>query len=267
METNRVESKFSVSQQEQFKQQGYLLLKNVVSSQLITTLRDFVQESLNPLVGPVEYEVKTGYPGAPASWDAPGGETPRRLLHALARSPMFHELAGHPKVAQALKILLGSQDVLVSQCHHNCVMTKHPGFSSATLWHQDIRYWSFDEPNLISAWFGLEQEDRKNGSLRVIPQSHLLELDRGRLDQDLFLRPDLPENRQLIHQAVQVELDPGDVLLFHCKTFHAAGKNLSQKVKLSPVFTYHTSNNHPIRNTRSAQLPGIPIADLKNAGT
>jgi len=38
----------------------------------------------------------------------------------------------------------------LSQAHHNCIMTKNPAFSSATGWHQDIRYWSFQKPELVS---------------------------------------------------------------------------------------------------------------------
>ncbi len=243
-----------------FQRHGYAHLPGVVDAHTCGELRSFLQGSLQPLVGPAEYEADVGYPGSPADRNAAGGNTPRRLLHAYARSQGLRKLAAHPTVAAVLKVLMQGQDVLLSQCHHNCVMTKHPGYSSATLWHQDIRYWSFDAPELISVWFALDREHRKNGALRVIPGTQNLELDRGRLDRDLFLRPELDANRDLIHQAVTVELEPGDVLFFHCRLFHAAGKNLSQQVKLSPVFTYHGGDNQPIPGTRSAGLPSIPVA-------
>ena len=113
----------------------------------------------------------------------------------------------------------------MSQCHHNCVMTKHPGFSSSTAWHQDIRYWSFDAPELVSVWLALGSEREENGALWVIPGSHRLRLDRGRFDRHLFLRPELDANRALIDTATLVELEAGDALFFHCRLFHAAGKN------------------------------------------
>jgi phytanoyl-CoA hydroxylase len=153
----------------------------------------------------------------------------------------------------------GHEDVLLSQCHHNCLMTKHPGYSSATLWHQDIRYWSFDRPELVSVWLALGSEDEKNGALKVIPGSHLLELDRGRLDSALFLRTELEENQTLLASAQSVPLEPGDVLFFHCRLFHAAGMNLTDQVKQSLVFTYHAADNRPIPETRSALLPSIPL--------
>jgi phytanoyl-CoA hydroxylase len=139
-------------------------------------------------------------------------------------------------------------------------MTKHPGFSSATLWHQDIRYWSFDRPELISVWLALGDEVAANGALQMIPGSHREQLDRGRLDAELFLRPELPENQELIDSAVLVELRAGDVVLFDAQTFHAAGMNRSDVVKLSAVFTYHREDNHPIPGTRSANYPSLPVA-------
>ena len=66
------------------------------------------------------------------SRDAPGGKTPRRLLHAYARSDELKMLATQPQVVRVLQRLMGDS-VCLSQCHHNCVMTKHPGFSSATM--------------------------------------------------------------------------------------------------------------------------------------
>ena len=131
--------------------------------------------------------------------------------------------------------------------------------SAATLWHQDNRYWSFDKEELVTMWLALGDETRANGCLRVIPGSHVLDLDRGRLDAELFLRPDLAINRSLITTAVPVELRAGDVLFFHSRLFHAAGKNLSNDTKLSVVFTYHDVNNRPIAGTRSAQFMSLPL--------
>ena len=241
-----------------FRRDGYVVLPGVLDAQQIAEVCEFVMGSLEPLVGPVEYEADVGYPGSPANRGAQGGGTPRRLLHAYARAQVLRDLALHPQVAAVLEELLGGPGLL-SQCHHNCVMTKHPGYSSATLWHQDIRYWSFDRPELISAWFALGEERFANGALQVIPGTHLTEFERGRLDAELFLRPELEVNAQLIAQARTVELQAGDVLLFHCRLFHAAGRNTTGEVKLSPVFTYHRDDNHPIPATRSAAYPSIAL--------
>jgi len=241
-----------------YRRDGYVVLHEFASADECNLLADLARRDLEPLVGPAEFEADVGYPGAPRSRNDAGGTTPRRLLHAYSRDAAFRQFATRSDLGAVLRQLLGNEACL-SQCHHNCVMTKHPGYSSATLWHQDVRYWSFDRPDLVSLWLALGTETAANGALMVIPGSHRLNLDRGRLDRDLFLRPDLPENGTLIEQAITLELAVGDMLLFSSRLFHAAGRNDTDAVKLSLVFTYHAADNHPIPGTRSAQYPSIML--------
>ena len=242
-----------------FQRDGYLVVRGLVDRPSVEEMRETVLRALRPLQGPAEFETDVGYPGSPASRDADGGNTPRRLLHAYSRGPIFRRWATAPELGSTLRGVMREERIEMSQCHHNCVMTKHPGFSSSTAWHQDIRYWSFDAPELVSVWIALGAEREENGALRVIPGSHRLHLDRGRFDRHLFLRPELEENRTLIDTATLVELEAGDVLFFHCRLFHAAGKNRSGEVKLSAVFTYHTAGNRPIPGTRSDRYPSVSV--------
>lgn len=244
---------------EQFFRDGYVVIKGIATPAQCETLRALVATMLEPLQGPVEFEADTGYPGAPRSALDAGGLTPRRLLHAYSRDAELRQWARDPRVAARLTTFFGGKRPLLSQCHHNCVMTKHPGFSSSTGWHQDIRYWSFQRPELISTWLALGPERQANGALWVIPGSHRLEVDAQRYDQALFLRTDLAENQVLLKQARMVELDAGDLLFFHCRLFHSAGRNETQQLKCSLVFSYHDETNRPNPGTRSAAYPSIPL--------
>jgi phytanoyl-CoA hydroxylase len=47
------------------------------------------------------------------------------------------------------------------------------------------------------------------------------------------------------------------VVFFHCNTLHSAGKNLSDQVKFSLVYTYHGASNVPLPGTRSAAKPEV----------
>jgi phytanoyl-CoA hydroxylase len=154
--------------------------------------------------------------------------------------------------------LLGP-DVTLAQAHHNCVMTKNPRYSSLTNWHRDIRYWAFERPELVSVWFALGPEHLDNGCLLVIPGTHRMEFAAERLDEAQFLRADVAENEALLSSQVAVELEPGDVLFFHCRLFHAAGNNRSTLTKFSAVFTYHAADNAALPGTRSAGQPDIPL--------
>ncbi len=242
-----------------FHRDGFLVVPGLMDEAHCSALQSLAVSHLAEKMAPIEYEVDVQYPGSPKTSEAAGGDTPRRLLHAYARHPAVREVATGEPVRSCLLQLFGQPHVELSQCHHNCIMTKHPGYSSATLWHQDNRYWSFDEQNLISVWIALGDETKTNGCLRVIPGSHKLDIEPGRFDAALFLRTDLTQNKALLNQAVPVELKRGDVLFFHSQLFHAAGRNRTDEVKLSVVFTYHESENRPIENTRSARFPSVKL--------
>lgn len=241
----------------QFNRDGYIVAPKLADAELCSNMLREIRESLHPLRGPAEFEVDVQYPGAPVNRQSQGGNTPRRLLHAYGRGRVFREWSTSTLIHDYLTKLMGSDEIMLAQSHHNCIMTKHPGYSSMTSWHQDIRYWRFDRPELISVWLALGNENGGNGGLQLIPGTHIPNYDRGRLDRDLFLRTDLEENRMMIESAITPELQAGDVIFFHSRTFHAAGMNTSDTVKLSPVFTYHSGDNHPIPGTGSADYPSI----------
>jgi len=242
-----------------FDLDGYIVCRNVFTSDRVTDLVSVIDGSLNPALAPVEYEADVHYPGAPESVNAPGGRTPRRLLNAFGRDALFRAAARDPAIVDTLRSLMGSDGILVSQNHHNCVMTKHPGFSSVTSWHQDIRYWRFDRRELVSVWIALGPETIGNGCLLVIPGSHTLEFEPGQFDAAMFFREDYEPNAGLLASATPVELAAGDVLFFHSRTLHAAGRNASDVVKRSLVFTYRSADNAPIPETRSAVYEDIPV--------
>jgi len=245
---------------QQFEKTGYLIRRNLIDDATTSELVSLIDRSLKPALAPVEFEADVHYPGSPESRSAPGGNTPRRLLHAYSRDAQFQAIGRHAGVVDTLKALMQTDKVLLSQNHHNCVMTKHPGFSSVTRWHQDIRYWRFDRPELISVWLALGPETVDNGCLLVLPGSHQWDLDPGRLDAALFLRTDLAENAELLEKTTPVELQRGDVLFFHSRTLHAAGQNQSDTIKRTLVYTYRAGDNQPIPETRSSIFDDIPVS-------
>jgi phytanoyl-CoA hydroxylase len=254
---------FSNAECAQFAREGYAIVRGLAPAATVARMRVVALAHLAEPRLPVEYEADTQYPGAPPSLDAPGGRTVRRLLQAYARNEVFGAWAVSPLIAPRLRQLLGPQ-VLLSQAHHNCIMTKHPAYSSVTHWHRDIRYWSFDKPELVSVWLALGEERLDNGCLLLLPGSHRRDFDPGQLDAALFLRADLDENRTLLQTRIAAELRAGDVLFFHCRLFHAAGNNQTADTKLSVVHTYRAADNRPTPGTRSAALPDVPLPDISS---
>lgn len=250
---------------ESFNKHGFLVLRHFAPKADLEALQALAQQHLANPQPPLELEAAVGYPGAPTEAGSEGSNTVRRQLGAYARHPLFKAWATQPAMVQGLQTLFGNTQVFLSQAHHNCLMTKSPAFSSDTGWHQDIRYWSFQQPQLITAWLALGEEDARNGGLKIIPGSHRTAFNKEQFDENLFFRADLPENKTLIDQAIEIKLAPGDVLFFHCNLLHCASRNYTDTPKLALVFTYRDSNNAPLVNTRSASQPEIALAPAEPA--
>ncbi|MBC7503213.1 MAG: phytanoyl-CoA dioxygenase family protein [Herminiimonas sp.] len=246
-----MDAALSTAQIDQFEVQGYLVLRTMVTPATCEQMLAVAAHHSTEAIAPIEYEVDVGYPGAPASPHALGGRTIRRLRGAYERHTCFREWASDPIMAARLKQLF-NEDICLTLAHHNCIMTKHPDYGTATGWHRDIRYWSFKRPDLICTWLALGHENGMNGGLKFIPGSHRMHIMPAQLDTLDFLRPDVVENQALFDQGLQLELQSGDVVLFHSGLFHAAGRNASNVIKTSVVFAYHAASNGPIPGTKSA---------------
>lgn len=257
-ETLAQSERFSPAECATFERNGFVIVRNLAPARLLEAIADVARQQLANRIGPLEYEADLRYPGSPDSRDAPGGSTVRRLLQAYVRDAAFRSWAIHNKVLTRVRQLLGD-DIAMTQTHHNCVMTKHPRYGSATLWHQDTRYWSYAQPDLVNVWLALGSERRDNGGLSLLPATQRMRFEPHQLDAARFLRPDLAANQALIDSQVAAELDPGDVLFFHAGVFHSAGQNFSSQIKFSLVYSYRAADNLPLPGTRSSALPDITL--------
>lgn len=256
-----LQPRLTPTQHDAFVQDGFLIMRQLANAERIAAMRGCALEHAEAHVEPIEYEADVAYPGAPASRSAEGGDTPRRLLQAYNRDPLFAEWATDARLVALIAQLLDSESVWLTPNHHNCVMTKHPRFSTATAWHKDLRYWSFERPRLINAWLALGDETPENGCMRLLPGTHRLELAPAQLDDAQFLRSGRDDNAALVGTAVEAELAPGDVLFFDAGLLHAAGANTTDALKLSVVTTYFGVGTRPIEGSRSARRPAIPVRE------
>ena len=239
---------------------GFLVKRKFIETDYIQQLQNKVINHLNNRVKPYELEQEVHYPGSPKTVEEKGGDTIRRLLLAYTRDPVFTKWAENSEALQILKKLFSSNELYLVQSHHNCIMTKQPKYSSETHWHKDIRYWNFENQNLINTWLPLGEETKDNGCLLVIPGSHEWDAPRENLDERLFLRQDLEINQAWLETAIEVELKKGDLLFFHASLFHAAGRNRTTTSKNAIVTTYHSESNHPLKNTKSVKFDEVLLS-------
>lgn len=227
----------------EFNTNGFLIIKNFAEQDLCDKILEKAKEHLVNKQAPIESEqeyTKTN------SKDI----TVRRLRQVYDREPIFQEWMTNKEIQPILKQLFNEQPV-ITLAHHNSIMTKMPFESSRTFWHQDRRYWHFENDDLISIWLSLDDEFLENGLLEFIPQSHKEQFSKEQFDEDSNFLDEHEANKKLIEKRVHQNLQKGDIVLFHCKTLHHAGKNETDKAKISFVYTVRAQSNQPLQNTRS----------------
>ncbi len=226
-----------------FNNDGFLLLREFAAPEMCDEIRTLAAKHLYDMVEPIESEEEYLQKQS-------GAKTTRRLRQVYDREPLFAEWMSNPKIRPVLQQLIGEQPVLLL-AHHNSIMTKLPHVSSITTWHQDIRYWHFENDNLLSVWLSLGDEYLDNGLLEFIPGTHKMSFTPEQFDKNAAFREDLPENQKIIAKRVHFELKKGDLVLFHAKTLHYANKNVSDEPKISFVYSLRGISNKPIKGTRS----------------
>lgn len=230
-------------QLDQFNKNGFLLLKNFIDEKKCNEILEKANKHLKRKQLPIETEQE--YMNL-----SDKNITVRRLRQVYDREEVFKEWMTNPKIRPILKQILNDTPIL-TLAHHNSIMTKMPKDSTRTFWHQDRRYWHFENDDLVSVWLALDNEYLENGLLEFIPGSHKINFNKSRFDKASNFLDDNQENQDLIKTKIHTNLNKGDVVLFHCKTLHHASKNNTAKPKISFVYTVRACSNKPIKNTRS----------------
>jgi len=254
------------TQIDNFKQNGFLLLKSFVPSVQCDEIKSIAQKHLDERIDPLETEYEYDVKNKSDRRSIIDGKTMqiqeqptiRRLRQVYHRDEKFKEWMRDANLRPILKQILDDNPT-ITIAHHNSIMTKMPNKSTQTMWHQDFRYWNFQTDNLVSVWLALDEEYGDNGVLEFIPGSHKIDFDAEQFDDKEYFKEDTKQNQKLIATKISHTLHKGDVVLFHCKLLHRANKNQTNEPKISFVYTVRGSKNNPIANTRSTAYPDIEL--------
>ncbi len=254
--------KLSPAQLQQFNQDGFLILRDFADKIKCEAILEVAKVHLKYQVEPIETEV--GYDEKSKKyrtdetdyWAKESGSVVRRLRQVYSRDILFKEWMEDEKIRPILQQILEDQ-VVITTSHHNSIMTKMPHKSTQTRWHQDRRYWSYSDDNLVSVWLALDDEDSQNGVLEFIEGSHKMKFEAEQFDDKEYFREDFEKNILLIEKKVSTTLVRGDVVLFHSLLLHRANKNNTDRPKISFVYTVKGSSTKVEEGTRSAEYPEI----------
>lgn len=245
--------KLSTSQLEQFNTDGFLILRQFADHELCDTILELAKVHLKYKILPIETESE--YVGNDKEVLK---VTVRRLRQVYQRDIVFKTWMENEEIRPILEQVLKDTPVL-TLAHHNSIMTKMPHTSTETSWHQDTRYWNFENDNLVSVWLALDEEYDENGVLEFIPGSHKIQFSADQFEGKQYFSSAPQENQRLIEKKTSTVLQKGDVVLFHGRLLHRANKNSTDKAKISFVYTVKGKKNRSIEGTRSSAHPEISL--------
>jgi ectoine hydroxylase-related dioxygenase (phytanoyl-CoA dioxygenase family) len=145
-------------------------------------------------------------------------------------------------------------------------MLKPALHGSEHAFHQDASYWPMDPPTLVTVSIAIDESTRKNGCIKIIPESHVSELKQwGKIAVPPELK--LPRSKNGNNQnEIYLPLLPGSALFFHSKLVHGSGPNKSIHPRNTALYTYFTPavSYRPHNGTPSSRIFSV-ISGLKGA--
>lgn len=230
---------------EQFREQGYLVVKSALSEADLAPLIAVVSEAVDNRAAELYNEgvISDRYEEMPFEyrWSAVlkacGRENEVFGWHTLVFSEALFDLITHPKVLDVLETLIGSD---IQFNGDFWVRPKLPNEKLTTLpWHQDSAYMPQTENDIhLTVWLPLVDVKVANGPLQFLPGSHKSGLHTyHRVPGEAFAVPVLPPTSS-DSEIDTLEMQKGDLLVFNNLVFHRSLVNRSNSIRWSTDFRF-----------------------------
>ena len=179
-------------------------------------------------------------------------------------------------VARSYKLVDTMEDLLGGEVYHyhSKITAKEPYDGGAWEWHQDYGYWYNNGclfPHMATAMIALDKCTKENGCLQILAGSNQI----GRIDHALLESGQVGVDLKRVEEAkkhlklIYCEIEPGDVLFFHCNTLHRSDKNKSDQRRWTLLCCYNAARNNPFlehHHPRYTPLKKVPDEEIKKAG-
>jgi phytanoyl-CoA hydroxylase len=191
----------------------------------------------------------------------------RENLHLPGMFPLFF----HPRLLDVVESFLGPE---VRLYPNYTVRPKLPEYKKTeVLWHQDGAYtksYTNEAPiasmQMVNVWSPFVRATVENGCMEFIPGTHKLGVVEH-IDREYYLEIVEEEMAPRRSQAIPIELDPGDVVLFSNLLFHRGRPNHAQTIRWSADWRYQdaTQPTHRPHNGHLARSVAHPDQVVRTA--
>jgi len=170
---------------------------------------------------------------------AADGNRVRRIYEPCTYYPEFRALSESPKLLGSVAQLLGEHLLF----HYSKINMKPPGIGSVVEWHQDLAYYPLTNTDSLAVLLYLDDADRTNGCLQVIPGVHGNEILNH--SSNGFFRGQITESVDA-SKAVAIEGRAGTAIFLHGMTPHASAPNTSPYARRTLILSYRAADAYPV---------------------
>lgn len=142
-------------------------------------------------------------------------------------SELIHNLATHPTIIKRMASLYGPNLLL----WRTNFFIKEPGAKEIP-WHQDFNYWPLEPPIIISAWIAVDSATLENSCLQIVPGSHRKVVPHVKATSDMAFNQMGDLGFVDTSTIVNLEMQPGEFVLFNERTLHHSEANRSDKRRI-----------------------------------
>jgi phytanoyl-CoA hydroxylase len=219
------------SQEIFFKENGYLVVENILTSQEISFYRNLYEQFLSNEIDASKYRSDLGAHVA----DEKAPETKERITQIMLVSrlmPSILDMPLHKTTAAIAKQLLGND----MELDFDMLIDKAPHSSTATPWHQDCAYWiSMPDTRAASCWTALDDATIGNGCMWYVAGSHKLPV---RAHRQAGKGGGALECDATEAEATAIEIKAGSCIWHHGGTIHYSRGNITDLRRRALITNY-----------------------------
>ena len=173
---------------------------------------------------------------------------PEYLTEPHPKHPFWLELCRHPHVLDVVEAILGTDLILIMS--HLIVKRAEDGLPVA--WHQDNTYWhSVQGTDVGTVWLAIDDTDRANGCMQVIPCTHegYPEMNKISTDGDDLLGLTVVVTPEMEEAAVCLEMDAGSLSVHDSFVLHGSEANTSGRRRAAYTMRYANAKTVKVNTT------------------
>ena len=244
--------KLTPGQAEAYERDGYLIVRNFISSEELHKLQEVAFSDGNMHKHAFDLNDQSGKKTKLTLWYSPGND-------------VYGLLTKSKRMVDAANLLMEGES---SVCHfHSKLMQKEPKVGGAWEWHQDYGYWYKNEflfpGQMISVMIAITDANKENGCLQVIKGTHKMgRIEHGFSGEQVGASQHYVDLALKTKELVFVELKAGDALFFHPNLLHRSEANLSDNPRWSLISVYNRAENVPYNEpSQSSTIPLTAVPD------